>query len=138
MLSHAAILANIAQMRAVIDFTPADKFLNALPMYHSYSLTACTLMPLIRARRSYCIRRRCTTTSSPSSLTRKACTFLFGTSTFLGHYARHAHPYDFHRMRVVVSGAEKLDERRRETWLRKFGLRITEGYGATECAPVLA
>ncbi len=137
-LSHAAILSNIAQMRAVIDFTPADKFLNALPMYHSYSLTACTLMPLVSGTKVLLYPTPLHYHVIPEIAYTKACTFLFGTSTFLGHYARNAHPYDFHRVRVVVSGAEKLDEHVADVWLRKFGLRITEGYGTTECSPVLA
>lgn len=137
-LSHSAILSNIAQMRAVIDFTPADKFLNALPMYHSYSLTACTLMPLVSGTKVLLYPTPLHYHVIPELAYTKACTFLFGTSTFLGHYARNAHPYDFHRVRVVVSGAEKLDEHVAEAWLRKFGLRITEGYGTTECSPVLA
>jgi acyl-[acyl-carrier-protein]-phospholipid O-acyltransferase/long-chain-fatty-acid--[acyl-carrier-protein] ligase len=137
-LSHRALLSNIAQMGAVIDFGPNDKFLASLPIYHAYALTACTLLPLLSGTRVYLYTTPLHYHVIPELAYTRACTYVFGTSTFLAHYARQAHPYDFHSARVVVSGAEKLNAEVASLWLHKFGLRIMEGYGATECAPVLS
>jgi len=137
-LSHRALIANMAQMSAVIDFGPNDKFLSSLPLYHAYALTACTLLPLLTGTRLYLYTTPLHYHVIPELAFTRACTYIFGTSTFLAHYARQAHPYDFHRARVVVSGAEKLNPEVASLWLNKFGLRIMEGYGATECAPVLS
>ncbi len=137
-LSHDALLSNIAQMRALIDFSPADRFLNALPMFHSYGLTACTLMPLFCGVNLYLYTTPLRYRVIPEIAYMRDCTFLFGTSTFLARYGREADPLDFYRIRYVISGAEKLNPDVAVLWQEKFGLRILEGYGATECAPVLA
>jgi acyl-[acyl-carrier-protein]-phospholipid O-acyltransferase/long-chain-fatty-acid--[acyl-carrier-protein] ligase len=137
-ISHDAMLANMAQMRAVIDFGPNDKYLNALPMYHTYGLIACTLMPLIAGTRLLLYTTPLHYKAIPELAYARDCTYVFGTSTFLAHYARQAHPYDFHHVRVVVSGGEKLDPEVARLWMKKFGLRVMEGYGATECGPAMS
>jgi acyl-[acyl-carrier-protein]-phospholipid O-acyltransferase/long-chain-fatty-acid--[acyl-carrier-protein] ligase len=65
-------------------------------------------------------------------------TFLLATPTFLQKYTARCNPEDFGSLRFVVAGAEKLPERLAIAFEDRFGIRPLEGYGATECSPVVA
>jgi acyl-[acyl-carrier-protein]-phospholipid O-acyltransferase/long-chain-fatty-acid--[acyl-carrier-protein] ligase len=137
-LPHRALLANIAQIRAVIDISPADKVLDTLPLCHAFGLTAGALLPVLHGVGLFLYPSPLHSSIIAEIAYRRDCSILFGTGTFLADYGRCAHPCDFRRLRYVVAGAEALAAAVPALWFEKFGLRIFEGYGATETSPVLA
>ncbi len=137
-LSHANLLANIAQILARFDITPADIVFNALPVFHSFGLTGGLLLPMMTGMRLYLYPSPLHYRQIPELIYGTNATVLFGTDTFLMGYGRTANPYDFRSLRYIVSGAEPVKAETRRLFMDKFGQRILEGYGVTETSPVLA
>jgi acyl-[acyl-carrier-protein]-phospholipid O-acyltransferase/long-chain-fatty-acid--[acyl-carrier-protein] ligase len=135
-LSHANILSNLKQLEARINFTAQDKVLNFLPMFHSFGFTVGTMLPVLHGMTTFFYPTPLHFAVIPEIAYEIGATIMFGTNTFLAGYAKKAHAYDFFNMRYVVAGAEKLQESTRQLWADKFGIRILEGYGATETTPI--
>jgi acyl-[acyl-carrier-protein]-phospholipid O-acyltransferase/long-chain-fatty-acid--[acyl-carrier-protein] ligase len=137
-LSHRNLLSNVYQLSARVDFNPTDAAFNALPVFHSFGLMAGMLLPIVSGIRTFLYPSPLHYRIVPELVYDSNATIMFGTDTFLAGYARVAHAYDFYAVRYVFAGAEKVRDETRRVWSEKFGLRILEGYGATETSPVLA
>jgi acyl-[acyl-carrier-protein]-phospholipid O-acyltransferase / long-chain-fatty-acid--[acyl-carrier-protein] ligase len=137
-LSHRNMMTNVAQAEARIDFGREDKLFNVMPIFHSFGITAGTVLPLASGVSTYLYPSPLHYRNVPELVYGTCATILFGTDTFLNGYARAANPYDFRSLRYVLAGAEPVKESTRQIYLEKFGLRILEGYGVTETAPVMA
>ena len=137
-LSHRNVLANVAQCEARIDFGREDRLFMALPAFHSFGFTGGIVLPLISGVPTYLYPSPLHYRTVPELVYGLCSTYMFGTDTFLSGYARMANPYDFRSLRCIMAGAEPIKESTRQIYLEKFGMRILEGYGVTEAAPVLA
>ena len=137
-LSHRNIVSNVAQINARFDITPADIVFNALPVFHSFGLTGGMLLGVLSGMKVYLYPSPLHYRQIPELVYGINATVLFGTDTFLNGYARMANAYDFRSVRYVIAGAEPVKAETRRVYAEKFGVRVLEGYGVTETAPVLA
>ncbi len=136
-LTHANLLANMRQLLGVLDVTDHERFFSAMPLFHSFGLMAGLVVPLTNGFYTFLYPSPLHYRVVPAAVYDKACTVMLGTNTFLNGYARRANPYDFNSVKFLVAGAEKIQDATVQTWAKKFGVRILEGYGATECSPAI-
>jgi acyl-[acyl-carrier-protein]-phospholipid O-acyltransferase / long-chain-fatty-acid--[acyl-carrier-protein] ligase len=138
MLSHYNLIHNIATVGQIFPHKRGDVMTGMLPFFHSFGFLGCLWLPFHLGM---------STVFHPSPLEAKAigdlvrkykATFLIGTSTFLQNFIRKCAPEDLRSLKYVVCGAEKLSARVRDAFLEKFGVEPLEGYGTTECSPIVS
>ena len=138
MLSHYNLVANIDQVAQTFMLRPSDRVLGVLPFFHSFGFTMTLWMPAARDV-GVIYHPNPLDLAAISEIARNyKITFLLATPTFLQAYLRRCSPEDFGSVQLVMVGAEKLPERLAQAFDDRFGIRPLEGYGCTECSPVVA
>ena len=138
-LSHANILANVAQVAAHIDLDPAWVLFNPLPIFHCFGLTAGVMLPILRGMKAFEYPSPLHVKIIPSLVKDAGASILLATDTFLNQYARSANADELSRLKFIVCGAEKVREETHTLIADRFGpVPVLEGYGATEASPVIA
>ncbi|MFY9528027.1 MAG: acyl-[ACP]--phospholipid O-acyltransferase [Candidatus Acidiferrales bacterium] len=138
MLTHFNIASNIEQLGQTFMLGRKDCLLGVLPFFHSFGFTVTLWLPAVLGV-GVVYHPSPLDLSAISELVRDyRVTFLLVTPTFLQAYLRRCSPEDFGSVQCVVVGAEKLPERLALAFEDRFGIRPLEGYGCTECSPVVA
>ncbi|MGO4573905.1 AMP-binding protein [Microvirga sp. 2TAF3] len=138
-LSNANLVANAYQVKAHAGdvLTPDDVFFNPLPIFHSFGLTAGLLTAVLNGMKTVLYPSPLHYRQIPKLIAGTRATIVLATDTFLQGYARAAGENDLASVRYVIAGAERVKDETRKLW-SAHGTVILEGYGATECAPVIA
>ena len=137
-LSHFNIDANVEAAAQVFRLLPDDRVLGILPLFHSFGYMA-TLW--LAANHGLGVAFHPNPLDGPAIgdlVSRYRLTFLVATPTFLQVYLRRCEPGQLGSLRVVLVGAEKLPDRLSAAFEDRFGIRPLEGYGTTECSPMIA
>lgn len=137
MLSHHNVRSNLDGMSQVFTVTRQDRILGILPFFHSFGFTGTLWLPLVTGMGAVYHPNPLDSRVIGGLTARFRATILLATPTFLQGYVRRCNPEDFGSLRYVMVGAEKLSDRLSAAFEERFGIRPMEGYGCTECSPIV-
>lgn len=136
-LSHFNLIANVRQTDQYLKLGDDDMVLEILPFFHSFGYLGMWMALAMGLPAIF----------HPNPLDAQAIgeicekcrvTFFFATPTFAQMYLRKCRPEQFGSIKNLITGAEKLSLKIVESYRQNFGIIPTEGYGTTECSPVLS
>ena len=138
MLSHHNLNSNIMSFWREIAWSPADSALGNLPLFHAFGLMVCFCFSAVTGTRVVYLPNPLDGQAVVQAIRRFGITLIMATPTFLQTYMRSVKPGDFASLRLVITGAEKLQMKLRDSFKQATGLSIIEGYGCTEMSPIVS
>ncbi|MFQ5742665.1 MAG: acyl-[ACP]--phospholipid O-acyltransferase [Acidobacteriota bacterium] len=137
-LTHFNIDSNVEGAAQVIQSSRHDRLLGILPFFHSFGYMATIWLALNNGMGVVYHANPLDAGAIGGLVQQYRLTIMIATPTFLQLYIRRCTPAQFGSLRLVIAGAEKLNERLVGAFEDHFGIGVLEGYGATECSPVVA
>lgn len=137
-LTHRNISSNIESIKKHIDLYDTDVILSNLVFFHVFGLTVDLWLPLYIGMTMITYANPLDFQTISRIAREEKPTMMVGTPSFFWGYLSKSEPGDFSSLRVVVAGADKCPDALREGFMKKHGVTLLEGYGATETSPVIS
>lgn len=137
-LSHQNIISNIQGMHQLIDFRPEDRIVGVLPFFHAFGYTVTFWFPLVAGYGAIYHPDPRDAKSIARLMDKWRATIIVSPPTFFQIYLRQWPEGTGKTLRIAMAGAEKLKSSLAETFQRRFGFPLFEGYGATELSPTVS
>ncbi len=137
-LSHRNVIGNVMQFRSMVRLDRSDTLMASLPFFHSFGCTVTLWHPLMEGMRTVTYPTPVDVQKNAELIEKYGVTLLTTTPTFLRGYLKRCEPAQFKSVKLLIAGAEKLPQELARAFEERFGLRVHEGYGLTETAPVVS
>jgi len=138
MLTHHNLLSNMRSFWRMINWTPKDRVVGNLPIFHAFGCTICFAFPAVSGTQVVYVKNPLDAAGICRMVRDEKCTILIATPTFLQTYMRKYKDGDFATLRLTITGAEKLRRDIAAKYHSLTGLAVVEGFGCTELSPIVA
>lgn len=138
MLTHDNISSNVESLSEIFIFDSHDTFTGVLPLFHIFGLTTSFFLPLMSGSAVNTFANPLEYKYVAEGIKKNKNTIITATPTFLRGYCLKSEPGDFQSLRIIMAGGDKLTKNLKDMWGTKHGLKVLEGYGATETSPVIS
>lgn len=137
-LSHRNIISDIHSVIQVVPLYSDDTFFSILPPFHSFGFTVCGVTPILLGVKAAFFPNPTEGAKIASGIKRWGATIVFGAPSFYKKIFRGGSKEKFASLRMTVSGAERAPPEM-FSMAKELGLgqTVIEGYGITECSPVI-
>ncbi len=137
MLTHANLLHNVNSCRQVLEAVAVDRFALLLPMFHSFMLTVCILLPLLVGGSIVLIRSLHPPKNILHEIIRHQATVLPAIPQLFRAFAHAPVPPNL-SLRICISGAAPLPVDTLREFNAHYPIPVIEGYGLSEASPVVS
>lgn len=138
LLSHRNVMSQIITAAEVFPHDRHTSVVGFLPFFHSFGFTGTLWTPLVHGLHMVFHPTPLEPRIIGDLVQKYRCTIMIATSTFLQGFIRRCTSEQLASLKFVVCGAEKLTPRVRHAFQEKFGIEPVEGFGATECSPIVS